>query len=205
MPRRNRFTHVKNGERKKQAAARVESAAHSTNIHQLHALIKEVTGWVDITNDGASTIHLCKCAGISRHLYDLIIKEDFTWALYIHGCEVNHEIVDAPDVLTNVGQIQTLVQKIRKAKVCPGNPDERFVEMISSQKKQVKSTDGRVVACIFEGYPVDCDGIEYNCTVRTTACTMLTDGSIRCTSCKKFRAQLRAMYSRYDRTSETSK
>ncbi len=155
MPRRYRFTYVKNGERKKQAIARVES---HTTIHQLLALIKEVVlenGWVDVTDAGAATIHLCKCAGISRYSYDLTIKEDFIWALYIHGCEVNHEAIsDSPALLTNVEEIQTFIQKIGKAKVCPGNPDEKFVEMISNRKKQMKSTNGQFVARVFEGYPV---------------------------------------------------
>ncbi len=75
MPRRYRFTHVKNGERKKQAIARVES---HTTIHQLRALIKEVvleSGWVDVANR-------CWCSyNTLMHSYDLTIKEDFTWAL----------------------------------------------------------------------------------------------------------------------------
>ncbi len=79
MPRRNRFTHVKNRERER------EANRASPTFYQLHALIKEVleNGWVDLTDVGAATIHLCKCAGISRHSYDLIIEKDFTWALPI--------------------------------------------------------------------------------------------------------------------------
>ena len=208
MPRRYRFTHVKNGERKKQAISRAESSTSSTNTHQLHALLKKVVldiGWVDITNFGAATIHLCKGAGIARHSYDLIIREDCTWTLYIHGYEVSHEFIDAPNLLVNVEQIQMLVQKVGKTKVCAGNPDERFVEMMSHHENQIKSANSQLVAHVIEGYPVHCDGIEYNCTVRTATCTVLTDGSTRCTSCKKFRAQLRAMYSRYNKKLESTK
>lgn len=202
MPRRHRFTHVKNGERKKQATARVESMASYASIHHLHALIKDnalESGWADVTNPGVATIHLCKCTGISSHSYDLTINEDFTWDIYIHGCKLKRDTISAPSLLTNIEQVQNLMQRVEDAKVCPGNPDEKFVEMISNQKKP---KDGELVACIIEGYPICCDGIEYNSTVRTTACTMLTNGSIRCASCNKFRAQLRAMYSRYGRKTE---
>ena len=154
-------------------------------------------GWVDLTDfQVAATIHLCKCPIISRHSYDLTIKKDFTSALYIHGRQVNCEILD--NLLSTVGQVKNLFKNIGKATICPGNPDERFIEMISDYKKEVMTTnDGDIVAQIVEGYPINCSGIEYNRTVRTTSCTMLvTDGSIRCSVCNKFRAQLRATHSR---------
>ena len=78
--------------------------------------------------------------------------------------------------------------------------------MISTVKVDIIcSTDGDLVAKIVDGYPVYCNGIEYNCTVRTTLYTMLTDGSVRCSSCNRFRAQLRAMYSRYDKAKESTR
>ena len=203
MPRRNRFTHVKNGERKKQAV-KIDA---SKEFDQLHALVKEVlkNGWVDLTDVGTATIHLCKCAVISRHSYDLIIEKDFTWALYIHGRKVNCEVLGATNLLTTIEKVKELLKNIAEAIVCPGNPDERFIEMITSRKRQMTSTDGDLVAQVVNGYPVYCNGIEYNCTVRTTSCAMLTDGSIRCFSCNKFRAQLRVMYSRHEKGKENTK
>ena len=180
MPRRNPFTYVKNRERKNRA----EQNIASTTFHQLHGSIKEVlkNGWVDLTDfQVAATIHFCKCPIISHHSYDLTIERDYTWALYIHGRQVNCENIGiTDDLLSTVGQVKNLFKIIRKATICPGNPDERFIEMISGCKKEVMTTnDGDIVAQIVEGCPVNCSGIEYNRTVRATSCTMLvTDGML---------------------------
>lgn len=185
-----------------------------TSLNELQSVIKGTErehGWIDIPNpDTSNILCLCKCAATtqpSKFLYDLTIKEDFTWELLIHGCKVKCEnlLSSFPDKLTHSNQVLDLVHLLDNATICPGNPDKKFVEMVSSRRKRrVESKSGEVVANVIEGYNVYSDGREFNCTVRTTSCTMLINGT-RCSSCRKFRAQLRSMHSRYDKKKKSTR
>ena len=149
MPRKYKFTRVKNEERKKQAAKAQSSA-------NLHSMMKDTitleNGWVDATCR-VDMIHLCKCVGISQHSHDIIIKTDLTWDVYIHGRKVRHGPFGAPALLQTIENVKDLVQTIETASICPGNPDEKFVEMIKARHKQKGiSVNGEVGAQV-DSYP----------------------------------------------------
>ena len=97
--------------------------------------------------------------------------------------------------------MKDLVQTIETASLCPGNPDEKFVEMIKARHKQkVISVSGEVAAQV-DSYPVFYDGKDYACILRTAGCSMLGDGN----TCKKFRAQLRSMHSRHKKKGDENR
>ena len=66
MPRKKRFTHFKNGERKKQAAKRAQ-----LDMNQLYLAVREdIDGWVDLTDQSKGSMSFrCK----SSNAYELTI------------------------------------------------------------------------------------------------------------------------------------
>lgn len=92
MPRKYRFTHFKNGERKKQAANKSMTCIAKPN-DELHSLLNNTDlehGWISVP-DG-SNLRLCKCIenvqATPHHTtfsHELTIRDNCTWSLLIHG------------------------------------------------------------------------------------------------------------------------
>ena len=79
--------------------------------------------------------------------------------------------------------------------MCPGNPDASFIAMCQCRNGLIEAADGTVKAAVDSYYPVKLNGQHYMTTVRTASCTLLVSGS-KCTPCKKYRAVLRALWSK---------
>ena len=79
--------------------------------------------------------------------------------------------------------------------MCPGNPDAKFVAICQSRNGIVEAADGTVKAAVDSYYPVKLNSQEYVATIRTASCDLLVRGS-KCASCKKYRAVLRALWSK---------
>ena len=81
-------------------------------------------------------------------------------------------------------------------RVCAGHPDYNFVHMISAKKGVSRSHTGAASAILDEYAPVFLNGEILTQTVRSTTCAMVVH-DVKCKSLKKYRATLRAMYSRW--------
>ncbi len=88
-----------------------------------------------------------------------------------------------------------LLELMENATVYPGNPDERFTEMVESRKGKILSDSGAVAASLEEGFEVEMNGQVFPSTVRTASCTLLEHGS-KCRSCHSYRSHLRSQQSR---------
>lgn len=145
MPRKYRFTHFKNGERKKQAANKSMTCIAKPN-DELHSLLNNTDlehGWISVP-DG-SNLRLCKCIdnvqATPHHTtfsHELTIRDNCTWSLLIHGFLVDHENVvlsSVPGTLDDPSKVLDLLHTLDGATICPGNPDEKFVEMVESRRK----------------------------------------------------------------------
>ena len=75
-----------------------------------------------------------------------------------------------------------------KARICPGHPDDRFIEMIEKCLISVATT-------IDSALPVVLNGTTYIRAVRTQSCDILVVGS-KCATCVKYRSVLRALFNK---------
>ena len=93
-----------------------------------------------------------------------------------------------------------LISLLDRVSVCPGNPDSHFLAMADARKGKFPT------AAIDESIPVIINGKTHSRTVRTNSCQIVVAVSdTRCSSCKSYRNQLRATYSRWLKKSPTLK
>ncbi len=128
------------------------------------------------------------------------IKEDLTWSLSIHGFLVDSSrcrvLSGIPEHMCP-SSLEKLLKLLDKCNVCPGNPDDRFVEMVEAKKGQLMSKDGKTVTATVDSFSsVFCIGKIHAKTVRVSTCELLADGN-RCTSCMSYRDSLRSMHHRW--------
>ena len=189
MPRKKRFTHFKNGERKKQAAKRAQ-----LDMNQLYLAVREdIDRWVDLTDQSKGSMSFrCK----SSNAYELTIHDDFSWEICIHGRQINHTMLALPKLLNKKELIVNVTHILSNSKLCPGNPDKKFIDMILSPtyEGKIRTSAGSLVAEVIQGFSVWYNGKVFNSTVRTTDCTLIV-GDGKCNICQKFRSNLRSMYS----------
>ncbi len=219
MPRKLRFYHTKNWETKKQAETRKQSQSQSPalSLFNLHSSLLPIDPlWTDqsqISNASDDSIKLCKInsqpSTSTQPLvitHTLVVKNDFTWKLIVHGHEVLH--LSTPLLSTipehlNKQSLAHLLTVIDSLKVCPGNTDERFIEMAKSLKGKFLTKSGEVRAYIDSGFPLSINKTVVSTTIRTNGCEIVTIGE-RCSKCDNYRGQLRMAHSRHSRKSSDS-
>ena len=193
-------------------ASPVEPTASSSSterpltLQELHLFISMHSlsnGWVDQTK--LEKITLCKLseeASTSTRpamvTHSLVINSDLTWKCFFHG----HEVKDCPPLhsfpdVIDPPKLQQLIGALDSCYLCPGNPDKHFLSMSSERKGKFLSVKQEVTAYEDTSSVIKVDGEEYDRTIRTSGCTIISNG--RCPSCAKFRPSLRAMYSRWQR------
>lgn len=128
-----------------------------------------------------------------------------TWEAFIFG----HKLKVDPDSTPlssvpqhlNVDSLHRLLKLVEESTICPGNPDVKFIALLSSRKDhRILHDDGSVAAYIDEGFDLDIGGSIATSTVRTSLCTILAQGG-RCHSCHHYRSTLRSLHSRWSRKS----
>ena len=168
-------------------------------------------GWTDqftCTSSPLEEIRLCK---ISIHpssssqpmimSHSLMVASDLTCKVYVYDREVISKNTQRspPSSVTNQlnsNSLGTLLQLLDTAKVCPGNRDPKFQQMVKYKKQVFSSADGNTVAYAHSGFCFTLNGEIFNCTVRTTGCDILVHEG-KCLTCRDYRPTLRAMYSRW--------
>ena len=90
-----------------------------------------------------------------------------------------------------------LLTVIDSSTVCPGNTDERFIEMAKSLKGKFLTKSGEVRA------PSSINKTVVTSTIRISGCKFVTTGE-RCSDCENYRKQLRTAHSRHSRKSSDS-
>lgn len=218
MPRRLRFTNTKNYERKRQAQKRLakklqnqeESIATDANIRELCDSVLP-SGWSNMSNDSSDEIRLCKVSsqtGTSSEpmkiSHSIIINSNMSWSVFVHGYKVssrkNTPLSQFPDKLP-AASLQSLINVVDSASVCPGNPDKKFIDMVKAKKGALKSISGEKAAAIDDAFQVSLNGEVYQQTIRTTDCSLLVHGA-KCQACTDCRSHLRATHSRWSRNKD---
>ena len=136
----------------------------------------------------------------------LSIFEDLTWRLYVHGKVVNIlsciVLVHIP-VTLNATSTMELLSLIDTLNVCVGNPDPKFIALCEMHGGEFKAADGTLSSFKDDFPPIKFEGEVYKSTVRSTKCSILTE-DIKCDMCKNYRATLRALCSRQQRTTDNA-
>ena len=188
----------------------VEEPVDITNLHLSIADLSPA--WIDYTSQQVLKIRFCIVSSQSstskqplRVTHSLTVNEDLTWEVFVLGHKINAAETFLRLIPCHLGidSLSQLLQLVEGSNVCPGNPDERFVELVSSKKgSKITSGDECTKAFIDDGYDVNFKGKVYTATVRTTSCTILTPGA-KCLSCNQYRPLLRSLHSRWSRKSKT--
>ncbi len=127
----------------------------------------------------------------------IIVYPDFSWEVFVYG----HKVVPSPtNPLSSIPQAvneQSLVHLISvldTARICPGNPDSGFIELREKHKGKFLTSGGEIKASVESGFPINWNGECSSSTIRTSDCEILIHEA-KCSSCKSYRYQLRAMQS----------
>ena len=106
---------------------------------------------------------------------------------------------DVPSILSPPS-LHKLITTLDEASVCPGNPDDQYVPMITAHKGVLTSVkfNGEERAHLEKDFPVTLNGAVYYQAIQTTKCSLLV-GQGKCAACKSYRPQLRALWSRWSK------
>lgn len=102
------------------------------------------SGWIDATN--TDYISVCKLVDLNDTTiitHSLIVKEDFSWTLTIHGTQVDIRncscLSGIPEKL-DLETLPLLLSIIDASSVCCGNFDDTYVRMMESKSESPNKT-----------------------------------------------------------------
>ena len=164
---------------------------------------------------GHSSVEYCQLMkdvnGMPQVSKRVRVYNNYSWSVLVQ----DHKVDDSCDVLSHFpqtfetsNQISMVVKSVDRAFICPGNPDQRFVDVCQSKGGTIsgQSGNGDTVAFIDKHGVIDSRGQSYPCTVRRVDCDFLCSPSAqcpqRCRSCQVLRTTLRSSISRSTNTSD---
>lgn len=118
------------------------------------------------------------------------VRPDFTVKIKVHRLELapEHDIFDGlPRTFHSLQSIYQLCKKIEMYKICPGNPDEAYVDLAPKGNVSLQHATDSSCAAYREG---EC-GAAYSSTIRTVKCSILIRSGERCKPCSIYRGTLR--------------
>ena len=183
------------------ALARANSAPPSVGDTSLFSvrslykyLISKKLSWtIQLTHE----LQLCKISWFFDHsprvTHSVIVFEDLTWAIFVHGHVSNNPSFCSIPVVLDYSSLLNLLQLLDALTIlCPGHPDASFVSMA----KAFKEATNPEIKAYLDMFPVKLGDAPYPATVRTSSCSLVIMSG-RCESCKSYRPILRAKYSRW--------
>ena len=136
----------------------------------------------------------------------LTIEDDLSWKICIHSKEVTADqcppLSDIPTHL-EANQLQHLLCLLDQLRVCPGHPDDHYVDMVRAKKGKLISTSGDIAAYIDSNAHVQLNGQTYSTTVRSTKCHILTSVT-KCPACASYCDTIRSIHHRWQKRLNTS-
>ena len=162
-------------------------------------------------SDENKQLQLCKLNSLtskSRQMLriTLCVQDDLTWTVFIHGKKLhqisNTSLSGISSTLSPLS-LQKLISILDEACICPGNPNDQILPMATAHKGVFVSGSGEEKARLEKDFQVILNGDVYHQTIRTTTCSLLVSQG-KCSSCKSYRPQLRAMCSRWSKKAAVS-
>ena len=177
----------------------------SQSTNDLMAVVGLPPNWTDISF-GAPGLRLCRVTyqelpGTAPLVvtHSLIVKQDCSWALNVHGHTVDSSKVPSlqsfPDKLSGES-VTLLLNEVADLHTCIGNPEQKYTVLGEAKKYgQFLSANKEVVAYIDRNACVTVGDQQYPTTVRSSKCHLLTS-AVRCSVCTGYRKSLNAQHSR---------
>ena len=144
--------------------------------------------WTNVTDSLHSIDHISLCKLLERPscparlLFTVTVTSTFQWTVHVASDKKsfqNELISSLPPALTSVSHVLQLLSLLDSAKVCPGNPEKKFLENVSHL--HVDNSPAYIDRSLLEE------------TVRSNSCQLLMPSSstqMRCSSCARSRANL---------------
>lgn len=134
--------------------------------------------------------------------YCLMINSNLSWTLSVHGMKIDAHVrpflSTISTKLSKKSYVQQLLSLLDNSMVCPGHPDEQFMEMAKAKKGNLLSRDGKVVVRVDDYSPVTLNGDTYQVTLRFHNCEVLVSND-KCPKCVSYRSTLRKMRHRWSK------
>jgi len=207
---RTRFKRTKDDERKSRALCKnLEETEHnriplqplSSNIQQhrdsdplsfqslktAHSFIP--AEWTIVSTE-TDTVQFCIIGSNPPVVMrSVCVTRDLSWHAFIFGQKLsssNAVIQGLPVSLISKISLQQVLNRIQKAHLCPGSPEDHFVKMLADRGgKRYNTHSGELIAFI------DKKSEHARTTVRTNDCELICHQSVqRCLSCSKYRTRL---------------
>lgn len=161
--------------------------------------IKLPCNWMQCSSDSGSVYSKVQPSSLKGSVvtHTLTIQSDNSWILHVLGRQLNTSQYSSlndysPTVHSN--DINNLLAAIDGLHICPGHPDNHFVDMLKDKNGVTKGNS----ATVLDDYcDVTIEHTSYNVTIRHNDCNILVADSGRCPTCTAYRSTLRALYSRY--------
>ena len=140
-------------------------------------------------------------SGASKVTSSVIIYTDKSWDVYINESKVpatSPVLARFPQHMSHL-QVSELLHAVHTAWRCPGNPEEKFVNLCTKKGGEMRGERGHgdVISHIDNTVVVDDQGRSYSCTVRRFDCDIG-----RCKACSSYRDTLRSTLSRQQRSGD---
>ena len=116
-----------------------------------HSLILPGPQWSEQTSEDTSTIQICKIQSFSTSssssssststlfqlpvvTHSVTVYEDRTWIAFVHGHQIDHKRSPLLSSIPDEKSLENLLSKMNQCMVCPGHPDDRFIQMALSKR-----------------------------------------------------------------------
>ena len=205
-PLRNRFKRTKNDERRSQIALREEERVLKlipSNVQQAPATLEtlksvDAPGWTLSGTEQEDTLQFC----ILRFdpptvVHSVTVSSDLTWYAHVLGKVVlrpNVVIQSLPAKVSSESVLRQILMTVQSAQLCPGNPEEHFVQLLERKGGKTCGRAGETSAFIDDREEIVLGQKSYAKTVRRSDCALICSRNSsslrRCPSCSKYRSQL---------------
>ena len=221
MPRRLRFQHRKDKERRQRVErcnpptpspiVTTEQPASTSLIPDFSKVsVPDGSGWAYQTANGKHSF--CKLSSLSGSSatpmsvsHTVKVFNDYTWSLHVYSNKVETStcatLKHFPSHLTSEKLLDVLTT-LDRLPVCAGQPDPHFIELLQARKGKIVSNSGQTVAYL-DSSPVELNGTTHSQTIRSSNCQLITNLA-KCEACKRYRDNLRTMYNRWQKRSTAS-
>ena len=204
-PMRSRFKRTKNDERRSQTLREKERIYQpkSCNMQEAPATLEtlrtvDAPGWTISQTEQEDTLQFC----ILRFdpptvVRSVTVSSDLTWYAHVLGkviLRTNVVIQSLPAKASSVSVLRHILLTVQLAQLCPGNPEEHFVQLLQRKGGKACGRSGETSAYIDDREEIVLGEKNYTKTVRRSDCGLVgPSGSSslrRCPSCTKYRSQL---------------
>ena len=157
------------------------------------------SNWTKCCGDGSTIFSKVQPNSLRGSVvtHTLTIQTDNTWTIHVLGREVNisrYFVLKGYSPTVHSTKVNNLLTAIDGLHICPGHPDNHFVDMLKNKNDVTKSRSAIVLDDFCD---LTFNHQSYNVTVRHTDCEILVVDTAKCPTCTAYRSTLRALYSRY--------